>query len=252
MSLRFELASVLGAALVVALTAGGPAQAAGTSAASARPAQVKPYTARYQVGYKALSGGQIEAQLRPGDRPGSWVYETQAYPNMIGRLAVSPQAREHSTMEITPAGVRPLTYEFYDGSQDVAQDVRLRFDWSRMSVKGNADGKDFELDVPAGTQDTASVQAAMIVALAAGRQPSGFTIITGSKVREYRYWSEGRATLDTAVGKLDTVVWASQRDGSTRVGKVWYAPSLGFVPVQAIQYRKGKQLVQMRIVSLER
>jgi hypothetical protein len=254
MKFRSELTALLAGTLIAtcALRAGAEPTPPASATPATRSVPLKPYKARYQVGYMALSGGQIEAQLRRGDRPGLWVYETQAFPNMIGRLAVSPEAREHSTMEITPAGVRPLAYEFYDGSQDVAQDVRLRFDWSRLSVTGNANGKDFELDVPAGTQDTASVQAAMIVALAAGRQPSAFAILTGSKLRDYRYWSEGKATLNTALGKLDTVVWASQRDGSTRVGKVWYAPSLGYVPVQAIQYRKGKQLVQMRIVSLER
>ena len=43
----------------------------------------------------------------------------------------------------------------------------------------------------------------------------------------------------------------NQRDGSTRVTKVWHAPALGYLPVQAVQYRKGRPEVQMRLLSLE-
>ncbi len=242
------------AALVLLCTTTATAQPAGpgkTTGTAAAPA-LQPYTARYQVGYKALSGGQIEATLKRGSGPGRWIYETQAFPNVIGRIAVSPKAREHSTMELTADGMRPLSYEFNDGSADVDQDVRLSFDWSALKVSGRADGKDFTLDIEPGTQDTASVQAAMIAALAAGRAPSGFPIVTGSKLREYRYWSEGKETVSTPLGRYETVIWASQRNGSDRIAKVWHAPALGHLPVQAIQFRKGKQLVQMKLVALER
>jgi hypothetical protein len=105
--------------------------------------------------------------------------------------------------------------------------------------------------VAPGTQDTASVQAAMIVELLAGREPKGFTILTGSRLRDYRYWSEGRATVVTPFGQFDTVVWANQRTGSDRVVKVWHAPALGYVPVQAVQFRKGQLETQLRLVSFE-
>jgi hypothetical protein len=31
---------------------------------------------------------------------------------------------------------------------------------------------------------------------------------------------------------------------------VWHAPALGFVPVQAVQYRKGKPEISMKLASL--
>jgi hypothetical protein len=56
----------------------------------------------------------------------------------------------------------------------------------------------------------------------------------------------------TPFGQVEAEVWANQRDGSNRVSKVWHAPSLGYVPVQAIQYRKGTPEVQMKLVKLQR
>jgi hypothetical protein len=92
----------------------------------------------------------------------------------------------------------------------------------------------------------------MIVELLAGRAPKSFPILTGGKLREYRYWPEGHATVVTPFGQFEALIWANQRDGSTRVTKVWHAPALGYLPVQAVQYRKGQPEVQMRLLSLER
>ena len=213
---------------------------------------LQPFKARYQATFRGISGGQIENGLQRGAQPGQWLYETRAYPNLLGRVAVSPHARERGLMQVTAAGVRPMTFDFSDGKSDLAKDVRFTFDWTAGRVKGEAQGKPFDLPVTPGTQDTASVQAAMIVELLAGRAPKGFTILTGSRLRDYRYWSEGRATVVTPMGQFDTVVWANQRDGSDRVVKVWHAPSLGFVPVQAVQFRKGQLETQLKLVSFER
>jgi hypothetical protein len=92
----------------------------------------------------------------------------------------------------------------------------------------------------------------MIIELLADRSPAGFPILTGRRLREYRYWYEGKATVMTPFGQFEAVVWANQRDGSTRVTKVWHAPALGYVPVQAIQYRKGQAETQMKLIALTR
>jgi hypothetical protein len=212
-------------------------------------AGLQPYRARYQVNYRGLSGGQIESSLSRGSVAGQWLYETRAYPSMLARVAVSPQARERGVMQVTAEGVRPLTFDFNDGSEGSQKDVRFAFDWTAGRVRGEAQGAPFDLAVKPGTQDTASVQAAMILDLLAGRQPKGFPILTGSKLRDYRYWPEGRATIVTPYGQFETVIWANQRSGSTRLTKVWHAPTLGYVPVQAIQYRKGQAETQMKLVD---
>jgi hypothetical protein len=235
-----------------ALLTGMPAHAQGTTAGTTSSPTMQPYTARYQVSYRGLSGGEIESSFKRGTAAGQWQYETRVFPNLFGRIAVSPEAREISTMTITSAGVRPMSFSFNDGSQSSTKDVRLNYDWAARTVTGDADGKPVSYTLTPGTQDTASVQAAMIQERLAGRKPQMFRIITGNKMRDYRYWQEGTAQIMTPFGQVETEVWANQRDGSKRVSKVWHAPSLGYVPVQAIQYNKGSPEVQMKLVKLER
>ena len=236
------------AALLLATLATAPQATAATDPSAA----LQPYTARYQVSYRGLSGGEIESSFRRGSAPGVWQYQTRVFPNLFGRIAVSAQARELSSMQVSPGGVRPLAFNFNDGSDSSAKDVRLEYDWAGGKVTGTAEGKPVSFPLTPGTQDTASVQAAMILERLAGRKPQSFRIITGNKMRDYRYWLEGTQQVMTPFGQVEAEVWANQRTGSNRVSKVWHAPSLGYVPVQAIQYRKGNPEVQMKLVKLER
>ena len=252
-------------ALGIALAAGiaMPARSQGVEPASMVPAassaSKKPtaslltqYKARYQVSYRGIPGGEIEIGMHPGSVANQWIYDSRAYPNLLGRIAVSPDARQRSTMDVTASGVRPETLVFDDGSDSSAKDVRVTFDWATSRASGNAKEKSFDFEVPAGTQDSVSVQAAMIFDLLEGREPASYWILNGAKLQQYRYWPEGHATVATPYGQFDTVVWASQRDGSKRVNRVWHAPNLGYVPVQAIQYNKGRPDVQLKLVALEK
>jgi hypothetical protein len=238
---------------VLALAAGMLAAIAGISVARADgTAALQPYTVRYQVKYRGIGGGEIESSFKRSGDADQWQYQTRVFPNLLAQVAVSPNARETSTMLVTPAGVRPLAFSFNDGSDNVAKDVRLIYDWPGSRVTGTSKGKPVDLPLVDGTHDTASVQAAMILELLAGRKPTSFMVITDGRLREYRYWPAGTQQLQTPLGKVDTVIWASQRTGSDRVQKVWHAPSLGFVPVRATQYRKGKAETEMTLLRLKR
>jgi hypothetical protein len=222
----------------------------GSTVDAAESAGVVAYRALSQVSYRGIGGGQIEASLQPA-ADGTWIYETHAFPNVLGRLAISDAAHERGRMQITADGVRPLSYDYDAGRSDGDKDIHIEFDWDHQRAQGSHQGRAFAHDVTPGTQDTASVQAAMLQYLAEGRAPQSFRLVTSGKVRDYRYWSEGTARLKTPIGEVDTVIWANQGEGSSRVSKVWHAPALGYVPVQAIQYRDGRAELQMRLIKLD-
>jgi hypothetical protein len=222
----------------------------GTTANAEENTGVVAYRARYSVSYRGIGGGNIAVSLQPAP-DGTWVYESKAYPNLLGRLAISTSAHERGVMEITDAGVRPLRYDYDAGRSDDSKDIHVEFDWSKGRVRGTNEGREFAYDLAPGTQDTASVQAAAMRELGLGRAPQSFKLVSGGKIRDLKYWPEGTAHIKTPHGEYDTVIWASQREGSSRVQRVWHAPSLGFVPVQAIQYRDGRAELEMRLVKLE-
>jgi hypothetical protein len=46
------------------------------------------------------------------------------------------------------------------------------------------------------------------------------------------------------------VIVSSRRTGNDRILRMWFSPSLGFVPVQAERWRNGKLEFAMRIKAL--
>ena len=82
--------------------------------------------------------------------------------------------------------------------------------------------------------------------------PKTFQIIDKDEVKEFTYTQEGTASIKTDIGQIDTIIVASQRTGNNRILRMWFAPSLGFVPIQAERSRDGKLELAMRIKSLQR
>jgi hypothetical protein len=170
----------------------------------------------------------------------------------IFRLAIPDTITQTSDFSIVDGKVRPTTYVGDDGSDDTGRDVSLKFDWEKNRVTGISEDKPVDQPLVPGVQDSLSVQIALMCALAAGETPKTFQLIDKDEVKEYLYTHEGKATLDTPVGKLETVVYTSQRPGASRVTRLWIAPSLGFLPVRAEQIRKGKRELQLSVRTVNR
>jgi hypothetical protein len=103
-----------------------------------------------------------------------------------------------------------------------------------------------------GTQDDLSVQIAVMVELLAGRTPDQFLLIDKNSVREYRYTREGEESLSTPLGKLDTVIFRSQKTGSPRVTRFWCAPSRGYIPLRVEQTKGDEVQWTMQVQSVKR
>jgi len=103
-----------------------------------------------------------------------------------------------------------------------------------------------------GIQDDLSIQIALMVELLAGREPHQFQMIDKNTVREYRYTREAQESVSTPLGKIDTVVYRSQKTGSPRVTRFWCAPSRGYIPMR-VEQKKGDEVQwAMQVQSLKR
>ena len=211
---------------------------------------LKPFTANFAVEWKGLNGGTSTLSLKQTG-PADFQYTSTSSPRGIFRLAFS-EITTSSTLVIENGTVRPLHFRGSDGSADHAKDIALEFDWPRNRIIGTAEQKAVNLDLRPGVQDSMSVQIALMVDLAAGRTPSEYSLIDRDEIKQYLYTREAPVRLKTAIGEVDTIVYASRRANSGRVTRMWIAPSLGYVPVQAERRRDGKLELTMRLRTLKR
>jgi hypothetical protein len=181
----------------------------------------------------------------------SWTYTSRSEPRGIGKV-LSQRPKTVSVLKVTAAGVQPLSYKGDDGTSSTKRAIDLKYDWQAHRVTGVYEETQVDLPLKPGVQDDSSVQVAMMVELLAGRTPERFSLIDKNSVREYRYTREGDDNIDTAIGKVATVVFRSQRANSPHANRYWCAPDRGFIPMKVEQKRGDEVQWTMQILTLKR
>lgn len=212
----------------------------------------QPFVATYTVSYRGIEGGTLRMELKRDAQNGHYIFETRANPNALARLFISRDAIERTVLEVTPDGIRPLTWETEDGKSGSKGDGRLQFNWADKTVTGIYEGKPVSLPLEPGMEDRLSIQIVAMTALLSGKEPGTIAMVNGNSVRQYTYTRGKKESLETKLGKLDTVIYESTRPNSNRVSRVWHAASLEYLPVRAEQVRKGKVETVMVLTALER
>ena len=226
----------------------GPRAAAEAAAATSMPA---PFTAVYGLDWHGITAGFATLRLK-SIGPDTYEYSSHDRARGIFRIAFPDPINETSTMRMLDGHVAPLTYREDNGTKHSDSDVQLTFDWSAHRVRGMAAGKSVDQPLQPGTQDPLSVQIELMRDLIAGEAPATFLLFDKTDATEYHYTREGNEHLDTPLGVLDTVIYRSDRPGSDRVLRLWLAPSLGYLPLQAQRRRRGKVEFELHIRELHR
>lgn len=229
---------------MLALGVSGAASAAATECP-------QPFRITFNVEWRGMSAGTSTLELtRKG--AGEYVYRSSNTARGFFRIAIPDTITQTSEFSIVNGEVVPASYVGDDGSSDTDRDVSLKFDWAAKKVTGTAENRHVDQPLQPGVQDSLSVQIALMCALAAGKAPDSFRLIDKDEVKQYQYTREGEAKLDTPAGQLDTVIYKSQKTGSTRATRLWIAPSLGYLPVRAEQTKRGKRELQLLLRSVDR
>ncbi len=232
---------------LLALTAGACGL---TSFARCQPAAdaepVHPFAAHYEASWKGINVGTSEIALTKLPEPDHYLYTWTISARGIFRLAYSDDLVQKSWLAFEDGHVRPQTYRGKQGSAT----VDLDFDWIAKRATGESEKKPVNILLHDGTQDVMSIQVEVMADLKKGNLPKTFWIIDKDQLKEFLYTREGTARIRTAIGELDTVVVTSQRAGNNRILRMWFAPALGFLPVQAERSRDNKVEIAMRIKGI--
>ena len=209
-------------------------------------AGIAAFSAHYVAEWKNISVGTSDLELKRDAEPGHYIYKWTISARGIFRLVYSNDVTQQSWFALIDGHIRPEKYLAEQGSSRVIFD----FDWATGHARGFSEEKPVDLVLKPGTQDLMSIQIEVMQDLKSGELPKIFYIIDKDQIKDFTYAQEGKAVLRTAIGQFDTVIVSSRRTGNDRVLRMWFAPSLGYLPMQAERSRGGKLEFAMRIKSL--
>ena len=210
-----------------------------------------PFVATYQVAWHGITAG--ESALTLATQPqGTYSYSSNIKAHGLFRLVFPDALIQSSTFTLADGHVVPLHYQESGQARDHSDDVDLTFDRASERVHGTAATHPVDEPLDPGIQDPMSVQIELMQQLQAGLSPTQFKLFDKDQAKEYFYTRERSEVLSTPLGALDTVVYRSDRPGSDRVTRLWLAPKLNYLPLQAERARKGSVDLSMRITALTR
>ena len=209
---------------------------------------LKPFSAHYIADWKGINVAVSDIEMRAGAAPGEFVYRWSIAARGVFRVVYSDPVIQTSWFKVRGGHVRPDKYRGEEGGSSVNVD----FDWPAKRATGTSEKKPIDLPLEEGAQDLNSIQAEIMLDLQNGDLPATFRILDKDQLKDFDYVREGTARIRTDLGELDTIIVASQRKGNDRVLRMWFAPSLGFIPVQAERTRHGSIEFAMHIKSVAR
>jgi len=209
-------------------------------------AGIAPFFAHYVAEWKNITVGTSDLKLERGAQPGQYVYKWTISARGIFRIVYSSDLTQQSWMSVVDGHVRPEKYRAEEGSSNLSLD----FDWGAGRAHGVSEGRPVQIELKPGSQDLMSIQVEIMLDLKNGALPGVFYIVDKDQLKDFIYKQEGTARIRTAIGQLDTIIVSSRRPGNDRILRMWFAPSLGFVPVQAERSRGDRLEFAMRIKSL--
>jgi hypothetical protein len=223
--------------------------AACSAPASSQADALSPFQASYTWIWHgaAVAISTLKLERRQDD---TWDYSSRSEPRGLGFL-YPMRPRLESLMRVGADGVQPLHFLATDGTRADERGADVSFNWDTGRATGRYDRADVNLALRQGVQDDLSIQIALLYSLRRGQAPANLSMIDKNSIRDYDYRREGIATIDTKLGRIDTVVYASQHAGSPRVTRFWCAPSKGYVPMRVQQKRLDEVEWTMEIESLQ-
>lgn len=243
MRTRSRAAAIVAAFALAAGTVGGVAQ-------SADGEPVAQYTATYDVDYKGRNlGTSTFSVTETGD--GKYVFESRTEARGLVRLLRPNPLLERSRFELVDGEIRPLSFEYEDGSRKGEDNFRADFDWSAGRVVIEHDSASTEHTLVEGALDRGSMQVTFMRDLARGGAVGPYVLVDEDGLKTYRYEHEDTVRIETPEGTFDAQVYVQRREGSSRRTRLWALPGLEFLPARIAQFREGEVYTDFRLESVE-
>ncbi|HSC75400.1 MAG TPA: DUF3108 domain-containing protein [Pseudomonadales bacterium] len=203
-----------------------------------------PYTAIYQAVYKSFP---LQATHRLAQTGDNWYFSSIAS-GFFGQI------EENSTFIYTEKGIAPLHYVYQRSVLGQERGTELIYNQKDKVAAGSAGKKKFDLSLKGEELDQGTYILALRDDVARGIKEPCYNVIDDDVIKPFCFRVTGSETIDTALGKIDTVVVERiRKPQSPRYTRFWFAPSLDYsIAKLEHQEQKGKTAYSLEITYYKR
>lgn len=220
--------------------------------ATTQAAELRPFTATYQMARSGDVVGEATFSLRPA--PGGWEYD-QNTRGTHGMAALAAANVDESSSLAMVAGVLQLrSYRYRMSTLLKSSNRSVDVDAAARTIVIRDKKRELSFPLQAGVLDPNSVTLAIARDLADGKRGTlSYPVATRSAVETQRYVVGKESMLQVPAGSLRTIVVTRLRESSNgRVTAFWFGLDNGFVPVRIVQNEPNGESWMASLVSVAR
>lgn len=224
-----------------------------TSVLAATPATAEPvpFKAVYTVRFLGtIFGARGERELKKLD-DGTWLLTSRAH-NFLGTITEQSSFVMGKNNQIIPR-----EYQYHRTGIGPNRSTVLRFDWDKMQITTENQGKTWDSPLEPGTQDKLSYQYMLrhdlvLAGLKNGATPIfTYRIADDDGVKEYSFKVVGAGRVKTPIGTFKTVQ-ATRTDGNPkRKTNFWLAPAYNYLLIRFEQTEPNGRGFELQLRQAE-
>ncbi|MEE4246712.1 MAG: DUF3108 domain-containing protein [Kangiellaceae bacterium] len=211
-----------------------------------KPLSLIPYNASYEIIRDNKTLGHATRKLSKLNEQWQLTFFTS-----MKKWFYKYQLTTQSTFIIDNNAVQPQS--FYSKTKRSFKKDRLissDFNWQDKVETGRNKNNTWSLPLNNELYDNLSFQVALRLVDQSSKTQTFNVSYKGIRL-PYLFINQGTASIDTAMGKIDTILWEQQTASSeSEFIKIWLAPKYQYLPVQIAQYDQGQLQGTIRIESI--
>ncbi len=198
-----------------------------------------PYTAIYQAVYKNFP---LQATHRLEQSGDDWYFSSIAS-GFFGQI------EENATFSYNENSITPKHYVYRRNVLGQNRESEITYNQKARVAAGSKGNKKFNVKLTGDELDAGTYMLALRDDIARGEKKPCYTVIEDDEIDQYCFQVTGTQEINTALGKLNTVVVERLRKPqSKRHTQFWLAPSLNYAIAKLVhQEQKGNTAYSLEI-----
>lgn len=212
--------------------------------AADRATHLHHYTAIYQAVYKNFP---LQATHRLEPAGNDWHFSSIAS-GFFGQI------EENATFAYNGKNLLPLHYRYFRSVLGHERQTEFIYNQKDKLVAASKGGKTVTLKLQGDELDQGTYMLALRDDVANGVKETCYKVVEEREIDQYCFRVTGNETIETAIGKLDTLVVERVRKAeSPRRTRFWFAPSLDYTIAKLEhQEQKGQTAYSLEITYYKR
>ena len=200
------------------------------------------FQASYTVTAKGLEMGTMTASLHYNND--GYTYQKITKANGLAALLSGDTLTERSSGQKSGATLIPNNYLHHHKNK--RKDKKDEFTFvSPTQVNGTFDGNAYQLSVPKGTLDMATLELYLMDAMTLNK-PMNYPIASRGKLQDYRLRKLGKETITVPAGEYECEKIEVMHQDTTRQTTLWLAPKLHYAIAQ-VRHKEDGDIIETRL-----